>query len=186
MILNLFVYCLLPALISCAVNWEDCGQADRSLVFHKINFKSDAIVIDGHKPIEAEVDFSVLDPFDYEVTMSAELRRYFSILGIKSSVKIPCINDAGSCSGPFCYFVQSYSNLARSFADQLHVPFDCAIEKGRYKGNITYPIPTNVFNKIPTVITNNLSGKYELVIRWYFGDQEAGCLAIGSALQINP
>ncbi|XP_015795683.1 ganglioside GM2 activator-like [Tetranychus urticae] len=186
MILNLIVYCLFPTFISCTVNWEDCGQADRSLVFHKINFKSDKIIIDGDEPIQAEVDFSVLDPFDYEVTMSAELRRYFKLLFIEKSFKVPCINDAGSCSGSFCYFVQSYANLARSFADSLHAPFNCAMEKGRYAGNITYPIPTNVFNKIPSVITKNLSGKYELVIRWYFGDQEAGCLAIGSALQINP
>ncbi|XP_053200710.1 ganglioside GM2 activator-like [Panonychus citri] len=185
MFIKLIVLCLLPVSILCTVRWEDCGQADRSLVFHKLNFASDRIVIDGKQPLKAEVSFDLLDSLDYDVQMDATLRRYFTFFGIKRSVQLPCVNDAGSCSGKFCYFVQSYANLARSFAEQLHVPFDCRMQPTTYAGNISYAVPPTAFKRIPSVITEALSGVYELVIRWKSDGHELGCLAISSELAIN-
>ncbi|XP_015793742.1 ganglioside GM2 activator-like [Tetranychus urticae] len=181
---QLVIFCLLPLLISC-VNYEDCGQADRSLVFRKLNFANQSLLIDGVNPIRAEVDFSLLDPVDNEVTLSAELIRYFTILGYETSVSLPCINDVGSCSNNFCYMVQSYETLARSFATQLKVPFDCLMKPGRYSGNVTYPVPIEGFRPLLSALSWAASGKYELTIRWTSNDIEIGCLAVTADVEIN-
>ncbi|XP_015794123.1 ganglioside GM2 activator-like isoform X2 [Tetranychus urticae] len=182
---QLIVFCLLPLFISCAINWEDCGNADRSFVFRKLNFKDQNLVIDGKSPIQTEVDFSLLDPVDKEVTLSAELRRYFNILGAEQSVKLPCINDVGSCSNNFCYLVQSYETVARTIATQLKVPFNCEMKSGRYSGNITYPVPLDGFRPLLSALSWAASGKYEFIVRWYLEGNEIGCLAVSADLQID-
>ncbi|XP_015794125.1 ganglioside GM2 activator [Tetranychus urticae] len=176
---QLIIYCLLPLLTFGAINWEDCGQADRSLVLRKFNVKGDKVFVDGNNSIEAEVDFSLLDPLDEEVTMSSEFRRYFSILGVEASVKIPCRSDVGSCSGSFCYFVDSYKNLANTFAAQLKVPPSCKMQVGRYMGNVSYPIPLkDIGHVMSAALQYAASGKYGLVMRWYYRDAEIGCVSI--------
>ncbi|XP_053202039.1 uncharacterized protein LOC128386948 [Panonychus citri] len=184
---NLIVVILLVSPIvsfGADVAWEDCGQADRSLVFTKVGLKS-PLVVDSHQPIDIDVAFDVLDPLDSNVQISTDLRRYFSVLGIQSSVKIPCINDVGSCSGSFCHFVQSYSDLARSFAEQLNVPFSCELNAGHIQGTVNYNIKTKTFSRIPSVLLSAASGTYELVIRWTSNGHEIGCLALHTQIDIR-
>ncbi|XP_015794120.1 ganglioside GM2 activator [Tetranychus urticae] len=182
---QLIVFCLLPLCISCAISWEDCGKADRSLVFRKLNFKRENLVIDGRSPIEFGIDFSLLDPMVKEVTMSSELRRHFNIFGYKNSVLLPCINDVGSCSNNFCHMVASNAIFARAVATQLKVPFDCLMKSGRYAGHVTYPVPLDGFKPLLSAFSWAASGNYELIVRWYLQGAEIGCLALSADLQID-
>ncbi|XP_053200704.1 uncharacterized protein LOC128385807 [Panonychus citri] len=185
MFIKLIVLCLLPVSIFGAVKWQDCGQEDRSLVFKKLNFATEKITIDGKNPLKAEVDFDLLNPIDDNVQMDAILSRRFTVWGFSQSITIPCFNDAGSCSGQFCYFVQSYYKLARVLAEQLHVPFDCHMQPTTYAGNISYPVPPTAFENVPSIIANAISGTYELSVRWTSDDHEIGCLSVVADLEID-
>ncbi|XP_015790340.1 uncharacterized protein LOC107367170 [Tetranychus urticae] len=180
---RLIVLCLLPLTSLANVAWEDCGAADRSIVFRKVGLAS-PLTISSSQPLLMDLAFDLLDPLDTDVNIDIEMRRYFSILGIKTSIKIPCINDVGSCSGPFCYFVQSYANLARSVANQLNVPFSCELEPTHVNGTVTYSVPTSALRRIPSVLLSAASGDYGLIVRWKSIDREIACLSIRSNINI--
>ncbi|KAJ1128399.1 hypothetical protein NDU88_006778 [Pleurodeles waltl] len=156
-------------------SWSQCDDLPHKGKVESLSISPDPIVIPGDLTVAVECSTSI--SLDSPLTLALTIEK--KILDIW--IKIPCVNNLGSCAYDFCETLDQWFPAGTTCPEPLHtygIPCHCPFKAG------TYSLPSSIFS-IPDVSLPSWleDGDYRVKGVLNNADGEVGCANLELSLK---